>query len=314
MDRRSFIEKTASAIAALSLAGVTTGFTNKELQYRILGKTGLKVSLIGLGGYHIGHRRITDEESVTLIRKAIDEGINFLDNAWEYNGGRSEILMGKALRDGYREKVILMTKHHGREPETARKHLEESLERLQTDYLDVWQFHEMMRLEEVEKIYSSGVLDFAQKMKKEGKIRFIGFTGHANPKVHAAMLEKGFEWDTIQMPVNVLDHHYLSFSQEIIPKVKEKNMGIIAMKTLAGTPGVIVKNNIASISECLHFAMTLPVSTVVSGIDTLDYLKENLEIARNFSPLTESQLVTLLEKTLQPSADGKFESYKRTEI
>lgn len=312
MKRREFISHTASAMAAMSLAGLTTSFRQKEMPYRILGKTGLKVSLIGVGGAHIGNRRITDSDSISLMRKAIDLGINFFDNAWHYNDGRSEELMGKALQDGYRDRVYLMTKHHGRDPETAQEHLETSLRRLQTDYIDVWQFHEIMTLEEVEKIHSSGVLDFVVKMKEQGKVGHIGFTGHAHPAVHKAMLERDFDWETVQMPVNVLDHHYLSFSREIIPMLRERNIGIIGMKSASS--GRIVNENIATIGECLTFAMSLPVSTLISGMMQMDHLDQNVEITRNFEPYDEEELTTLLEKTYDAAQGGQLEWYKRTEI
>ena len=310
MKRRDFIRNTASAMAAMSLAGITTGFKMNGMPYRILGKTGLKVSLLGVGGHHIGNDRITDETSLAVIRGAIDRGINFLDNAWHYNDGRSEELMGKALKDGYRKKVYLMTKHHGRDPKTAQEHLETSLRRLQTDYIDVWQFHEIMTLSEVEQIHSSGVLDFALKMKEQGRIGHIGFTGHAHPEVHKAMLEKGFDWETVQMPINVLDHHYLSFSQEIIPLLQERNIGIIGMKSAAS--GRIIRNDIATIQECLRFTMSLPVSTLISGMEKMEYMEENVSIANNFTPMDEETMTALLEKTYEHAQGGVHEWYKKT--
>jgi len=309
MKRRQFIASTASAMAGMSLLGLTTSYRKGGMPYRILGKTGLNVSLLGIGGAHIGNNRITDETSLAVIRGGIDMGINFLDNAWHYNKGRSEELMGRALQDGYREKVYLMTKHHGRDPETAREHLETSLKRLKTEYLDVWQFHEIMTLEEVDMIYNSGVLDYAMKVKQEGKVRHIGFTGHANPAVHKEMLKRGFEWETVQMPLNVLDHHYLSFAQEIIPILREKNIGIIGMKSVAS--GRIVTENIATIDECLTFTMSLPVSTLVSGMENLDHLKYNLNVARNFTQMDESTMTALLEKTYDAAQGGTYEWYKK---
>ncbi len=307
MKRRDFIKTTAASIAGLSLVGFST-FNKNGIPYRKLGKTGLEVSLIGVGGYHIGDKFIDDKTSVSLIREALDNGLNFLDNAWHYNQGRSEELMGKALLDGYRQKAILMTKHHGRDPKTAEEHLKTSLKRLQTDYLDLWQFHEIESMDAVEKIYSSGVLDYVLKKKEEGIIRHIGFTGHTRPDIHKAMIEKGFEWETVQMPINVLDHHYLSFSQEIIPLLQERNIGIIAMKTVAS--GAIVREGIASIEECLRFAMTLPVSTVVSGMSYLKHLRQNMDIARNFKPMTEEEISLLLDKTYSHAQGGKYEWYK----
>lgn len=308
MKRREFIKSTAAAMAGLSVFGLSSSFVKNGMPYRKLGKTGLQVSLIGVGGYHIGDRFITEETSIKLIRKALDSGVNFLDNAWHYNDGRSEEFMGKALLDGYREKAILMTKHHGRDPQTAQDHLEISLKRLQTEYLDLWQFHEIESLDAVEKIYSSGVLDYVQKKKDEGIIRHIGFTGHTRPDIHLAMIEKGFDWETVQMPINVLDHHYLSFSQKIIPILKEKNIGIIGMKSVAS--GAIVKEGIASIEECLRFAMTFPVSTVVSGMTYLEHLQQNTHVARNFKPMKEDEITALLERTYEHAQGGKHEWYK----
>lgn len=308
MKRREFIRNTAAGMAGLSLVGLTSSFTKDGVPYRRLGKTGMDVSLIGVGGAHIGNRDITDETSVKLIREALDSGVNFLDNAWHYNNGRSEELMGKALQDGYRGKAILMTKHHGRDPETAQEHLETSLRRLQTDYLDLWQFHEIESLDAVEKIYSSGVLDYVQKKKEEGVILHIGFTGHTRPEIHKAMLDKGFDWETVQMPINVLDHHYLSFSQQIIPILQEKNIGIIGMKSVAS--GAIVREGIATIEECLRFAMTLPVSSLISGMSTLEHFRHNLEITRNFKPMTEDEMASVLNKTYEYAQGGKHEWYK----
>lgn len=308
MKRREFIRNTAAAVAGMSLVGLSSSFTKDGIPYRMLGKTGMNVSLIGVGGSHIGAPSVSEVNSIKIIREALDHGVNFLDNAWHYHGGRSEELMGKALLNGYREKAILMTKHHGRDPKTAQEHLETSLKRLQTDYLDLWQFHEIKRLDEVEQIYSSGVLDYVQKKKDEGVIRHIGFTGHSNPAVHKAMLDKGFDWETVQMPINVLDHHYLSFSQQIIPILQEKNIGIIGMKSAAW--GSIVNKNIATIDECLRFVMTLPVSTLVSGMGNLEHLRQNMEITRNFEPLTENELKTLLNKTYDHAQGGKHEWYK----
>ncbi|HKJ42802.1 MAG TPA: aldo/keto reductase [Sunxiuqinia sp.] len=309
MKRREFIRNTAATMAGMSVVGLSSSFKKDGIPYRKLGKTGMDVSLIGVGGYHIGDRTISEATSIKLIREALDHGINFLDNAWHYNNGRSEELMGKALLNGYREKAVLMTKHHGRDPKTAQKHLETSLKRLQTDYLDLWQFHEIESLDAVDKIYSSGVLDYAQKKKDEGAIRHIGFTGHTRPDIHKAMLNKGFDWETVQMPINVLDHHYLSFSQQIIPVLQEKNIGIIGMKSVAS--GAIVNEGIATIEECLRFAMTLPVSSVISGMNNLKHFRQNLAIARNFEPMTKDEIEILLDKTYKPAQGGKHEWYKK---
>ncbi|NBC83778.1 MAG: twin-arginine translocation signal domain-containing protein [Bacteroidetes bacterium] len=309
-NRRDFIKQTAAAAAGLSLGLSALGMKIKNgLPYRKLGKTGLDVSLLNVGGSHIGRNNLTDQESVTLIRTAIDEGINFLDNAWEYNDGRSEERMGKALQDGYRDKVFLMTKHHGREPKRAQKHLEDSLRRFKTDVIDVWQFHELDEHHEVDEIYSSGVLDFALRAKEQGKIRFIGFTGHYLPEIHLDMINRGFEWDTVQMPINPLDHHYLSFTQHVLPVAVEKNIGVIGMKSLAGN-AVLVNKGAASVEECLRFAMTMPISTLCSGMETVAQLKQNIETTRNFTPLTEGEIADLLNRSLNYAQGGENEGYK----
>ena len=309
LNRREFIKLSAASAAAISLAGIPLRASSRnDMPYRTLGKTGLEVSLLTIGGWSIGVDELTDAESIKLMRTAVDEGINFFDNAWEYHDGGSEVRMGKALQDGYREKVILMTKHHGRKPEYARKHLEDSLRRMKTDYIDVWQFHEIDEQWEVDTIYSSGVLDFALKAKEEGKIRHIGFTGHFRPSLHLEMIYKGFDWETVQFPVNVLDQHYLSFSKNVLPVAVEKNIGVIAMKTLGG--GTFIKNKVLSPEEALRFAMTLPVSTVCSGMDSMKVLKENIKTAKNFKPMEEDDITKLLERTIPLALNGKYEEYK----
>jgi predicted aldo/keto reductase-like oxidoreductase len=309
LSRREFIKASAASVAALTFQGIPIMADPKNgIPYRVLGKTGLEVSLLCVGGYSIGVEELSEKESIKLMRTAIDDGINFFDNAWEYHDGGSEERMGKALQDGYRDKVILMTKHHGRKPEVARKHLEDSLRRLKTDVIDLWQFHEIDEQWEVDSIYSSGVLDFALKMKEEGKIKHIGFSGHYRPSLHLQMIFRGFDWETVQMPVNVLDQHYLSFSKNVLPVAVERNIGVIAMKTLGG--GILYEEKIVTPEEALRFAMTLSVSTICSGMDTIEILKENIETTRNFKPMTEEEINSLLERTIKYSLNGKYEDYK----
>ena len=309
LSRRKFIQLSAASVAALSANSLPAmvKFQN-GMPFRTLGKTGLQISLLAVGGGAVGKKELSDEESIKLMRSAIDQGINFFDNAWDYHDGRSEVLMGKALQDGYREKVVLMTKHHGRKPEFARKHLEESLKRLKTDVIDVWQFHEIDEQWEIDSIYSSGVLDFALKAKEEGKIKHIGFTGHFRPALHLQMIHKGFEWETIQMPINVLDQHFLSFSRNVLPVAVERNIGVIAMKTLGG--GAFLEDNIITPAEALRFAMTLPVSTVASGMDSIKGLNENVNTAKNFTPMSEEEISKLLERTIKYALNGQYEGYK----
>jgi len=312
LDRRDFLKVSAAATASLSIAAGETLVEHNGIPCRPLGKTGERVTLLTLGGYQIGQPEVTEQEAIRIMRSAIDEGINSFDNAWGYHEGRSEILMGKALKDGYREKVFLMTKHVGRDAKTAEAQLEESLERLQVDVIDLWQFHEVAQADDPHRIYSEGALEVALKAKQQGKIRYIGFTGHRFPDLHVEMIDRGFDWDTVEMPLNVLDHHFRSFEKETLPKAVEKNLGIIAIKTLGGPPGRIPKESgAATVSECLRFALSLPISTVASGIDSMEILKENVTIARNFKPFEEEELSALLKRTRQAASKGDFEPYKR---
>ncbi len=313
MDRREFLKVSAVAAAGLSFPwGLNAAVeTRNGMPYRVLGKTGEKVSLLCLGGYHIGTSSLTDEETVRLIRKAIDEGINFLDNAWCYNGGRSEERVGLALKDGYRDKVFLMTKHHGRDAATAQQHLEQSLRRLQVDVIDLWQFHEIIRPEEPARIYSEGAIEFALKAREQGKVRYIGFTGHQRPPYLAEMITRGFAWDTVQMPLNVLDHHHLSFEKEVLPLALEKQIGVIGMKSLGGSPGQIPnQSKVASVEECLRYTMSLPVASVCSGMDSMDKLMANLAVAKAFKPLEPQEQAELLARCEPHAAQGAFEPYK----
>jgi len=272
---------------------------------RLLGKTNEEVSILGLGGYHIG--KLEKDKSIKLIRRAIDEGITFMDNAWCYHNGQSERLMGEALKDGYREKVFLMTKNHGRTKELFKKQLDESLKRLNTDYIDLLQLHEIINFGVPQKIYKEGVLDAVLEAKKKGKIRFIGFTGHRYPLLHQEMLDLDFDWDTVQMPLNVLDYHYRSFQNQILPQAKEKNMGIIGMKSLAA--GHIFKTNI-SVQEAIRYSLSLPISTLVSGIDSIEVLEQNLKIAREFKKMNDKELNEIRNRFKNESFKGQHEYYK----
>ncbi len=312
LDRRDFLKATATTAAAWSLVG-SHGYAEKRngMPYRKLGKTGEMVSLLGIGGYHIGQKKLSDKDSIAIMRTAVDEGVNFFDNAWKYNGGRSEEVMGKALKDGYRDQVYLMTKVTGRDALTAQQQLEDSLRRLDVDVIDLWQFHEVVISDEPYKIYHEGVIEVALKAREQGKIRHIGFTGHRFPDIHSEMIDRGFDWETVQMPLNILDHHFRSFEREILPKAIEKEIGVIAMKTLGGSPGQIpAKAKLATVAECLRYAMTLPVSTVVSGIDSMDYLKQNLATTKNFTPMTEEERAEILSRTQEIARDGEYEPYK----
>jgi aryl-alcohol dehydrogenase-like predicted oxidoreductase len=283
-----------------------------DMRYRPLGRTGQQVSVIGLGGYHIGTQK-DEQESIRLIRSAIDHGINFLDNCWDYNDGASEIRMGKALGDGYRDKVFLMTKIDGRTRDAAARQLDESLKRLQTDHLDLLQFHEIIRLEDPDRIFApNGALEAILAARQAGKVRFIGFTGHKDPLVHLRMLEVAarhrFRFDTVQMPLNVMDAHFRSFGQMVLPVLVKEGIGVLGMKPMGS--GVILQSKTVTPAECLQYALNLPTSTVITGIDREDILKQALGVVRTFQPLTPDQVTALLQRTAQAAAAGRFELFK----
>ena len=292
-----------------------TAFSS-EMPYRTLGRTGEKVSVIGIGGAHIGFQN-DEKDSIKIIRTAIDSGINFLDNSWDYVGGNSEIRMGKALRDGYRNKVFLMTKIDGQTSKSATEQLNESLTRLQTDTIDLLQFHEVIRMSDPERIFAPhGALEAVLKAKKAGKVRFIGFTGHKSPAIHLKMLQTAvdndFLFDTVQMPLNVLDAHYDSFEKQVLPELVRNHIGVLAMKPLA--EGAILRNKVATAIECLHYVMSLPVSVVITGCDSLAVLEQALKAARTYHPMSEQERSALLSRTAKASEGGKFEQYKTDTI
>ncbi|MBI2425148.1 MAG: aldo/keto reductase [Candidatus Hydrogenedentes bacterium] len=309
-SRRAFIAGAAAALLAAGTPGQAEPEKRNGIPYRVLGKTGQAVSLLGLGGAHIGQSNLTESDSIKLMRTAVDEGVNFFDNAWHYNGGESERRMGKALKDGYRDKVFLMTKNQGRDRKQVQEQLEESLRRLQVDRLDLWQFHEIVHPGEPRKIYSGDAIEYILKAREEGKVRFIGFTGHHLTSTHLEMLAGDFDWDTLQMPLNVFDAHFRSFQLKVLPKAVERNMGIIAMKTQGGSPGNLPATGAVTHAECLHYAMNLPVSTVLSGMDSLEILQKNLATARAFMPLEETARLALLEKARPFAEKGEHEPYK----
>ncbi len=287
-----------------------------DMPYRTLGKTGEKISAIGMGGFHIGQPKIEEAQSIRLIRSAIDRGINFMDNSWDYNEGQSEIRMGKALQNGYRQKVFLMTKLDGRTNQEAAKQIDESLKRLQTDHLDLIQHHEIIRFEDPDRIFAQGGAQEALlEAKKAGKIRYIGFTGHKDPHVHLYMLkvaaDHGFHFDTVQMPLNVMDAHFRSFEKLVLPKLVEQGIGVLGMKSMGD--GIILKSKTVQPVECLHYAMNLPTSVVITGIDGEKILDQAVEAARSFHPLSKDQVVALLKKTEQAAASGHYELFKTSE-
>ncbi len=329
MNRRNFISQAAIAAGAIALAKDgfaavenaphSTDFTaaptpvlEGEMFYRTLGATGEKVSAIGLGGYHIGKPPL-EADGIKLIRTAIDRGITFMDNCWDYHDGASEIRMGKALKDGYRNKVFLMSKIDGRDKKSAAKQIDESLLRLDTDRIDLMQFHEIIRLEDPDKIFAENSAATAMlEAQKAGKIRYIGFTGHKDPIVHLRMMEiaaaKNFKFDAVQLPLNVMDAHFRSFEKEVLPKLVAAKIGVLGMKAL-GDPHILESKTVNAI-ECLHYSLNLPTSVVITGIEKMDILEQAFQAAKTFKPMNQTQVAALLARTASAAATGKYEKFK----
>jgi len=285
--------------------------------YRTLGSTGEKVSAIGIGGSHIGHKDVAEELGIRIIRTAIDRGITFMDNCWDYNKGNSEIRMGKALRDGYRQRAFLMTKIDGRSKKEATRQLDESLRRLQVDMIDLVQFHEVIRYDDPHRIFDvDGAHAALAEARKAGKIRFIGFTGHKDPNIHLHMLEVaaacGFTFDAVQMPLNVMDAHYRSFEKEVLPELVRQKIGVLGMKSMGG--GVLLKSKTVTAMECLRYALNLPTSAVITGIDSMEILDQACEAVRTFKPMTDEEVRVLLSKTADDAKCGQFEMFKTTSV
>lgn len=296
---------------------MSANIQNSQMLYRELGSTGEQVSAIGLGGWHIGLPNVDEELGIQIIRSAIDRGITFLDNSWDYNDGVSEKRMGKALRDGYREKAFLMTKIDGRSKQEAARQIDESLQRLQVDYIDLVQYHEIIRYEDPHRVFDEqGAHGAFLEAKEAGKLRYIGFTGHKDPQIHLHMLEvadsNGFKFDAVQMPLNVMDAHYRSFSKLVLPQLVKQKIGILAMKTMAN--GILLRSNTATPIECLHYALNLPTSVVITGIDSLEILDQAFEAVSSFEPMNEQQVQLLLAKTARAAATGKYEPFKTSSI
>src|SRR5664280_1155919 len=333
MERRTFFKTTIAASVPIAVGGIIDSLRSLvaaaekqkddqpagsgetiigEMIYRPLGRTGERVSVLGLGGHHIARQK-DPQESHRLIRAAIDGGITFMDNCWDYHDGDSEVRMGKGLRDGYREKVFLMTKIDGRTEKAAAKQIDESLKRLQTDRIDLLQHHEIIRLEDPDRIFADdGAMKAVVAAQKAGKVRFIGFTGHKDPMVHLRMLEIAekheFRFDTVQMPLNVMDAHFRSFQHSVLPLLLKKQIGVLGMKSMAD--GMILKSNVVTPVECLQYSISLPISTQITGIDSMDVLRQDLDLVRNFKPLTLEQTQALMERTAAAAADGQYEKFK----
>src|SRR5438132_8243944 len=285
--------------------------------YRTLGSTGEKVSAIGVGGWHLGLKHVDEKLAIRIVREAIDRGINFLDNCWDYNEGESETRMGQALRDGYRGRAFVMTKIDGRSKKEAARQLDESLQRFGVEQIDLVQHHEILRYEDPHRIFhEEGANAALVEARDAGKIRYIGFTGHKDPRVHLYMLEvaaeHGFKFDTVQMPLNLFDAHYRSFSKLVVPELVRQNIGILGMKSMAN--GILLKSNAVTPIECLHYALNLPTSVVITGIDSMTILDQAFKAVETFHPLSQNDLDALLAKTSAPALTGRFEPFKTTSI
>jgi aryl-alcohol dehydrogenase-like predicted oxidoreductase len=313
ISRRGFLGFAAASIF-MAQAGQQPPRSESRngIPYRTLGRSGEKVSLIGLGGYHLGNQA-DPQDSIRIIRTGLDEGVNFLDNCWDYNGGESELRMGNALRDGYRQKAFLMSKIDGRTKAAAASQINESLRRLQTDRIDLLQFHEVIRDTDPDRIFADGGgMEAVLEAQKAGKIRFIGFTGHKSPDIHLKMLstaaKHSFTFDAVQMPLNVMDAHFNSFEKKVLPVLLKSDIGVLGMKPMGDH--VILESKTATAVECLHYAMNLPTSVVITGCDSLPILQQALQAARSYKAMDSSQVASLLAKTAKAADAGHFELYK----
>jgi predicted aldo/keto reductase-like oxidoreductase len=318
-NRREFLQTSLAAGAALGRAAGASGADDasaKGLPTRPLGKTGVNVSIICLGGWHIGSVK-DQQEAIKIMHTALDDGLTFFDNAWDYHDGGSEEIMGKALAmDGKRQKCFLMTKNCARDAKTTRQHLEDSLRRLRTDHIDLMQFHEINYDNDPDWIIERGALAELLKAQKAGKVRFIGFTGHKDPHIHLEMLKR-HQWDTVQMPINICDYHYRSFQRLVVPEANKRGVAPIGMKSLGGGgdhKGRFVVAKVCTAVEARTYSLSQPIASLVVGIDSMEVLKQDLAIARNFKPLSEKELNKLREKVKEVAGDGRHERFKSTQL
>ena len=316
IHRRDFLKTAATAAGAAAADRFLHAADTKEsVPTRPLGRTGERVSCIGLGGYHIGQAKLAEHDAIQLMRQAVDRGITFLDNCWDYNDGVSEDRMGKALAGGYRNKVFLMTKIDGRTKKACGDQIDQSLTRLQTDHVDLMQFHEVIRLEDPDRIFAEdGAMEAMLAAKKAGKVRFIGFTGHKDPYVHLRMLDHArqhnFHFDAVQMPLNVMDAHFRSFTHEVLPVLNREGIAPLGMKCFGDH--FILDSNTVKPMECLHYCLNLPIAVQITGIDSPQILDQAIQAATTFKPLSQSEVASILERTKPAALQGKFELYKTT--
>jgi predicted aldo/keto reductase-like oxidoreductase len=321
LKRREFIGGAAASLLALSRLNVAlkklrgTNMSD-SIPYRSLGSTGEKVSCIGLGGYHLGQSHLQEADAINLFHAAVDRGINFSDNSWDYNQGESERRVGKALK-GYRDRVFVMTKFDGRTKGSALQQLDESLQRLRVDHVDLWQFHENIRLEDPDRFFAEGgAAEAMLEAKKSGKTRYIGFTGHKDPIVHLRMLEladkHNFRFDTAQMPLNVMDAHFRSFEKNVVPLLVSKQIAVLGMKSM-GDSHILASKTVTPL-ECLQYALSLPTSVVITGIDSSQILDQAFKAANSYDKLTKADTVAILNKTAPVASDGKYEPFKTSPI
>lgn len=315
-NRREFLQASAAGVSAVALVSAAQAPPKNQsgIPLRPLGRTGEMVTMICLGGYHSSSHE-KESDSVSLIQRAVDEGITFLDNAWDYRDGIAEERMGKALaQGGRRDKVFLMTKCCGRDAKTAQSNLEDSLRRLKTDHLDLWQFHEIIYDNDPDWIFDrGGALETALKAKEQGKIRFLGFTGHKDPSIHLKMLGKPYPWATVQMPLNVMDGQFRSFQRQVLPVLVERGIGALGMKSLGGN-GKIVSEAGVPVEDALRYVLSLPISSLVSGIDSPKVLEQNLKVVRDFKPMTPEESAAVDQRVRAVAGDGRFEIFKTTKI
>jgi uncharacterized protein len=309
MTRRKILQAAALSASSRAFAKLPAG---GSVPRRRLGKTGESVSAIGLGGYHLGLAR-DEDESIRIVRMALDSGITFLDNCWDYNDGESEARMGKALRDGYRKKAFLMTKLDGRTAEAATAQLQQSLKRLQTDAIDLVQIHEVIRTDDADRVFAKGgAIEALLAAKKAGKLRYIGFTGHKSPDIHLHMLEtarkNNFTFDTVQMPLNAMDPHFRSFEKKVLPVLIESGIGVLGMKPMGA--GLLLESGAVKAPECLRYSMSLPTSVVITGCDSVPVLRQALAAAIKFKPLKPDEKKAFLARTAKAGANGDFEKFK----